>query len=86
MTEAKATLGWSEFHHWMAYREKHGPLHAGKRIEDAAALIALHVNATIPRGSRAKALRLEDFQLYRQPPVETEAVPVDLATAMEQWR
>ena len=86
VAEAKANLGWAEFHQWMAYREKHGPLHAGKRIEDAAALIALHVNATIPRSKGAKLPRFEEFQMYRRAPVEAEAVAVDLATAMERWR
>lgn len=86
VAEAKAALGWTEFHHWMAYREKHGPLHAGKRIEDAAALIALHVNAAIPRSKGAKSPRYEDFQLYRRASAEPEAVIVDLATAMERWK
>lgn len=61
---------------------KHGPLSLQRRVEDAAALHAHSIYATIPRERGSKPLTLQDFKLYRQP----DDSPIDLETAMETWR
>lgn len=81
--EARRRLSWNEHQAWLQYRAKHGPLHLGKRLEDAAALIAQTVSNTIPRPKGSTGPRLEDFMLYafKEPPK-----PITLETAMATWR
>lgn len=80
--QAKAAISWPEFHQWMAYRQKHGPLHLQQRMVDAAALLALTVANSVPRKSAAK---FDDFVLY-QVQAQEEGAVIDLETAMATWR
>lgn len=86
IAQAKAALSWSEFHEWMAYRAKHGPLHLQQRVADAAALIALTVSNTAPRTRGSRPLEFADFLLYRPAINEVDGAPIDLETAMAEWR
>ncbi len=59
---------------WVAYRDKHGPLDIGRRIELSTALIAVQVN----RSGGGKA-ELYDFMPYHIKP------GVDLEQAIKDW-
>lgn len=75
-------MGWAEFHHWMAYRAKHGPLHMQQRVVDAAALQAVTSANSVPRKTAAQ---FSDFVLYQVREAE-DATPIDLETALAIWR
>ncbi len=83
IVQAKAAISWPEFHQWMAYRQKHGPLHLQQRVTDAAALCATTVANSVPRKTPAK---LEDFVLYSAPDTSDDCAAIDLETAMATWR
>lgn len=59
---------------WVAYRDKHGSLDIGRRIELSTALIAVQVN----RSGGGKA-ELYDFMPHHIKP------DVDLERAMKDW-
>lgn len=44
IAEAKANLSYAEVLAWAAYRDKHGTLNVGRRMELSTAIIALQVN------------------------------------------
>lgn len=75
-------MGWAEFHHWMAYRAKYGPLHQQQRLVDGVALLATAVSNTVPRKAAAQ---FNDFLLYQVAEPISEAV-IDLETAIATWR
>lgn len=85
IAQAKAALSWPEFHQWMAYRAKHGPVHLQQRVVDAAALVAHGVSCTVMRPAGSAPPLFKDFVLYRSA-VEADEQPVDLETAMATWR
>lgn len=91
ISEAKARLGWAEFHAWAAYRAKHGPLHLQAHIELAAATVAYTVSGTVPRAKGKKGPEFSDFLPKRAVAAESandasEQAPIDLDTAMATWR
>lgn len=74
IAEAKANISYAEVLSWSAYRDKHGTLNIGRRMEVSAAIIALQVN----RGAGGKA-EFEDFMPHATPK------EIDLEKAMEEW-
>lgn len=76
VAEARANLSWPEFQAWMAYREKHGPLWHGARLEQGFALVAHTVSATIPRKKGDKGPKFTDFLPQRTSAATPEAEPV----------
>ena len=82
IAQAKAALSWPEFHQWMAYRQKHGPLHLQQRVVDSAALVAVTTANSVPRKTAAN---FDDFVLYKASEPEVEVV-IDMETAMATWR
>lgn len=59
----------------MLYREKHGPLWHGARLEQGFALVAHTVSATIPRKKGDKGPKFTDF-LPQRGAATLEAEPV----------
>lgn len=57
----------------MAYREKHGPLWHGPRLEQGLALVAHTVSATIPRKKGDKGPNFTDFLPQRTSAASKEA-------------
>lgn len=78
--EAKSRLSYDEFLMWTEFRRRHGSLWAGPRIEHAGALVAHTVASVAPRKKGAKGPKFSDFL-----PRRVEA-PIDLETAMKEWR
>lgn len=74
IAEAKANLSYAEVLAWSAYRDKHGTLNLGRRMEISTAIIALQVN----RGAGGKA-EFTDFMPH------AERQPIDLEHAVEEW-
>lgn len=75
IAEAKANISYAEVLAWSEYRDKHGTLNLGRRMEVSTAIIALQVN----RGANGKA-ELIDFMPHAAPK------EVDLEQAMDEWR
>lgn len=76
VAEARAAISWPEFQAWMLYREKHGPLWHGARLEQGFALVAHTVSATIPRKKGDKGPKFTDFLPQRTSAATPEAEPV----------
>lgn len=74
VAEAKANISYAEVLGWLAYRDKHGTLDMGRRLELSTAIIALQVN----RGAGGKA-EIADFM----PHADHQAL--DLEKAMKEW-
>lgn len=74
IAEAKANIAYAEVLAWSEYRDKHGTLNLGRRMEVSTAIIALQVN----RGAGGKA-EFADFM----PHAEHQAI--DLERAVEEW-
>ncbi|ETK22324.1 hypothetical protein [Pseudomonas sp. FH1] len=74
IAEAKANISYAEVLAWSEYRDKHGTLNLGRRMEVSAAIIALQVN----RGAGGKA-EFVDFM----PHAATKEM--QLEQAMEEW-
>ena len=83
--EARRNISWSEFQAWMLYREKHGPLWHGLRLEQGFALVAHTVSATIPRKKGDKGWKFSDFMPQRTKVAQAEPV-LTLQEAMELMR
>lgn len=74
IAEAKANISYAEVLAWSEYRDKHGTLNLGRRMEVSTAIIALQVN----RGAGGKA-EFADFMPH------AERQPIDLEQAVEEW-
>ena len=61
VAQARANLSWPEVQAWMRYREKHGPLWHGARLEQGFALVAHTVASGIPRNKGTKGAKFKDF-------------------------
>lgn len=61
VAQARANLSWPEVQAWMRYREKHGPLWHGARLEQGFALVAHTVASGIPRNKGTKGPKFKDF-------------------------
>lgn len=86
VAELRRNMSWAEFHAWMQYRAKHGPLHIQPHIEHAAALVAYVISGTVPRGKGQKGADFMDFLPQRELTRVQEPEPIDLETAMATWR
>jgi len=80
IAEAQQRLSDHEYRSWRLYREMHGSLNLGLRIEHAAAVTSLTVN----RVNGGKAL-LADF-LPDRTAVAANDSDDSLAQAMKEWR
>lgn len=77
IAEAQRRLTYGEFATWMKYRQRHGSLNVGMRIERATAMLAaLYANSKSKHGGYT----IYDFMAHAQEPVLT------LEAAMESWR
>lgn len=74
VAEAKANICYAEVLAWVAYRDKHGTLDIGRRLELSTAIIALQVN----RGAGGKA-EMADFM----PHADHQALALE--KAMAEW-
>lgn len=75
--EAQATVSQSEFHAWLAYRSKHGPLNQSLRLERGLAQVCYMIAAT--SGSKKEGggkWSVDDFLPYHEPP------DLEIGTAM----
>ncbi|WP_425353264.1 phage tail assembly protein T [Salinicola aestuarinus] len=78
MEEARQRLSYAEVRQWAAYRNKHGRLDAGQRVERAMAqLSALYANSH--RKKDAEPLTIYDFLPHGQRPADS------LEQAMATW-
>ena len=68
----------------MAFREKHGALHLLPHVEHAGALAAYTTACTVPRKPGSKAPKFKDFLPHRKTAADTQ--PIDIKTAMKNWR
>lgn len=68
-------MSYAEVLAWVAYRDKHGTLDVGRRIELSTAIIALQVN----RSAGGKA-EISDFM----PHADHQALALE--KAMEEWK
>lgn len=74
IAEAKANISYAEVLAWSEYRDKHGTLNLGRRMEVSTAIIALQVN----RGAGGKA-EFVDFMPHAAPK------ELELEQAIEEW-
>ncbi len=78
IAEAQERISFTEFHKWLAYRQKRGSFHMGMRMERAGALIASFL-ANQVRDKNSPPVSFYDFAPYHDEPV------ISMEQAMENW-
>lgn len=76
--EAQRRMSYQEYLNWIRYRNKHGTISAGLRVEKTLAYVALKFASAYLKKPGGAKFNLDDFLLFQHKQPDVEATPDDV--------